>query len=136
MISKKLKNKSNINFTIENDLILGESLKFMKIRYDLRNTDKHNNKYYFYPAGDSEFKKMAKEEGKIFVRVFHPDNKIEDTIRNVTKIWSSSVLWNINSMYSKYILNDKGKKCHYSEGYNLKVYACPYSYRDTLPETL
>lgn len=105
------------------------------ITYDLRHVDKNGNEYYFYPIGEAEFKKQAYEQGKIFVRVFHPDGKIEDTIRKINRIWTSSVLWNINSMYSRYIIDNFGRECHYSKGANLKVYACPLSYRDSIPKS-
>lgn len=123
----------NENIPVEKTMVLFNKTQENNIKYDLRNTDKNNNEYYFYPIGESEFKNTAYKEGKIFVRVFHPDGKIEDTVRRINKIWASSVLWNINSMYSKYILKNNGEQCHYSEGHNLKVFACPYSFKDSIP---
>ena len=103
------------------------------VKFDLYKTDKRNSEYYFYPTNENEFKKEAYESGQVSVKVIHPDGKTETPVRNVSKVWDTSVYWNINSMYSKYILDKTGKKKHYSNGCNLKVYACPIAYKDSIP---
>jgi len=105
------------------------SLLFM-----LSEQDTNNNEYYFYPRDERQFKKEAYESGRVFVKAIHPDGKIETKIRKVSKVWSTTVYWNINSMYSDYILDDDEQKQHFSEGNNLKIYACPVAYKDNIPE--
>lgn len=105
-------------------------------RFFLCQSDNNRNQYYFYPSNENSFKDEAVNQGRIFVRVFHPNGIVEDTIRNVHKKWTTSVFWNINSMYSKHIVNTTGKPCHYSAGHNLTVYACPIQYRNYVPERI
>jgi len=130
----KLTNLSQ-NISLENSKIPMENKENI-VKFDLLHLDGQNNEYYIYPVGEAEFKKLAYEEGKIFVRVFHENGKIENTIRKVNRIWTSSVLWNINSMYSEFIVDKNGNQCHYSKGKNLKVYACPFSYKNHIPKNI
>ena len=103
------------------------------MRYDkfsLLETDKNANKFYIYPKDENQFKNEAFGDRKIFVQVMHPvslmhpSSKVENITRQATKIWSTSVYWNINSMPSSY-----ANLIHLSEGRNLKVYACPMRYK-------
>ncbi|MBQ8168024.1 hypothetical protein IJZ97_01235 [bacterium] len=106
------------------------------VTYTLIHLDRNKNEFYVYPKREDKFKKAVYEEGNVFVRVFHPDGKIEDCVRKVNRIWQSTVLWNINSMFSEHILNERGEKCHFSKGKKLKVYACPVSCKDSVPNKI
>jgi len=91
-----------------------------EISFKLLKTDKNNNKYHVYPANEELFKKEAFNKGGIFVGIIHNNGYIEYIERQVSKIWDTSVYWNINSMPTEY----KDLK-HLSYAYNLIVYACP-----------
>jgi len=92
----------------------------IEISFKLLKTDKNNNKYYTYPANEELFKKEAFKNGGIIVGIIHHNGYVEYIERRVSKIWDSSLYWNINSMPMGYKnLN------HISEANNLIVYACP-----------
>jgi len=92
----------------------------VEISFKLLKTDKNNNKYYTYPANEELFKKEAYRKGGIIVGIIHHNGHIEYIERQVSKIWDSSVYWNIYSMPTEY----KDLK-HLSFANNLIVYACP-----------
>ena len=120
---------------MENNQIPKETPK-EEVAYTLIHIDGNGNEYYVYPKREDDFKQEAYEERSVFVRAFHPNGKVEDCVRKVNRIWQSTVLWNINSMFSNYIKDDRGEKLHFSKGKNLKVYACPVSYKDTIPKKI
>jgi len=92
----------------------------VEISFKLLKTDKNNNKYHVYPANEELFKKEAYRKGGIIVGIIHHNGHIEYIERQVSKIWDTSVYWNINSMPTEY----KDLK-HLSYANNLIVYACP-----------
>jgi len=98
-------------------------LSQIEIPFKLLATDKNNNKYYTYPTNQERFKKEAFANGGIYVGVIHHNGYIEYIERQVSKIWDTSVYWNINSMPTGY----KDLK-HLSYVKNLIVYACPIKY--------
>jgi len=92
----------------------------IEISFKLLKTDKNNNKYYTYPANEELFKKEAFENEGVIVGIIHQNGYIEYIERRVSKIWETSVYWNINSMPMEY-----KNLIHISHANNLTVYACP-----------
>ena len=85
-----------------------------------------SNEYYTFPINEDTFKIEAFEDHGIIVKIIHSDNHVEYLRRKVHKIWESTVLWNIETMYSDYT----GTKLNKSN--ELKVYACPLRYKEAI----
>jgi len=116
------------------EIIMENYQDFMKIiehynpeTFKLIEQDNNNNKFYIFPQNETQFKNEAYQDGNIIVKVFHPDGEEELIYRKITKIWNSSVSWNINSMKS---ITHNMEQLNY--GSNLTAYACPERYKQLL----
>lgn len=85
--------------------------------------ERKSNEYYIFPIYEDAFKIEAFEDRGIIVKIIHSDGYVEYLSRKVHKIWESTVLWNIETMYSDYT----GTKLNKIN--DLKAYACPLRYK-------
>lgn len=88
--------------------------------------ERKSNEYYTFPIYEDAFKIEAFEDRGIIVQIIHSDGYVEHLTRKVHKIWETTVLWNIETMYSNYT----GTKLNKIN--NLKVYACPLRYKEII----
>ncbi len=86
-----------------------------------------SNEYYTFPIYEDAFKIEAFEDRGIIVQIIHSDGYVEHLTRKVHKIWETTVLWNIETMYSDYT----GTKLNKID--DIKVYACPLRYKEIIP---
>lgn len=84
---------------------------------------RNNNEFYIFPKDENQFKKEAFEDHQLFVHIIHSDGYTEDHLRKINVIWTANVLWNLETMHSKYT------KLKLTDTKNLVVYACPRRYK-------